>query len=70
MYRNLEAEIRRQGLTKFKLASLLQMQPSTLSQKLNGKSDFTLKEAFKIKQVLKVETISLEILFEKVEIRG
>lgn len=67
MFRNLEAEIKRQGLTKFKLASLLHMRPSTLSQKLNGKSDFTLKEAFKIQQILKAETISLEILFNRTE---
>lgn len=67
MFRNLEAEIKRQGLTKFKLANLLHMQPSTLSQKLNGKSDFTLKEAFEIQKILKAETVSLEILFNRTE---
>ena len=32
-----------------------------------GKEDFTLKEAFKIQQILKAETISLEILFNRTE---
>ncbi len=68
MFRNLEAEIKRQGLTKSNLANLLHMQPSTLSQKLTGKSDFTLAEAFKIQKLLKAETISLDILFKQANV--
>ncbi len=62
MYRNLEAEIVRKGLTQKKLADLINCNVSTLSLKLNGKREFTLDEAKKIKTVLNVD-IPLDDLF-------
>ncbi len=62
MYKNLEAELSRNGLTKGELAKLLKIQPTTLSNKLNGKSELKFSEAIQIKSILKVD-IPLEILF-------
>lgn len=62
MYKNLEAELARKGITKGDLAKALQIRPTTLSNKLSGKSIITLKEALTIKSVLGVE-MSLEELF-------
>ena len=44
MYRNLEAELSRKGLTRYELAKLLNIRPTTLSNKLNGKSDIKFSE--------------------------
>ncbi|RKJ37886.1 XRE family transcriptional regulator [bacterium 1XD42-1] len=62
MYRNLEAELVRAGLSKQELAKKIGCTPSTLSMKLNGKSPLSLAEASKIKQIVGVD-ISLEELF-------
>lgn len=62
MYPNLRAELARKGWTNGKLAELLDMAPSNLSPKLNGKFDFTLSEARKIKNLLGVE-MSIDELF-------
>lgn len=43
MFRNLSAEMARQGYTIGKLANALGITPGTLSQKLNGKSELTLR---------------------------
>jgi len=63
MYRNLEAELARKGITKTKMAEELGLTLGTLSLKLNGKSNLTLPEAVKIKKVLAVE-LPIEYLFE------
>lgn len=62
MYRNLEAELKRCGLTKGDLAERMNIQATTLSNKFNGKSHFTLNEAFRIKSILNV-TMTIEELF-------
>lgn len=62
MYRNLEAELSRKGLTKYELAKLLNIRPTTLSNKLNGKSDIKFSEAMQIKKILNVD-LPLEVLF-------
>ena len=62
MYKNLEAELARSGMTKGDLAKALQIRPTTLSNKLSGKSIITLAEALKIKCILGVN-MSIEELF-------
>ncbi len=62
MFCNLKAEMRRKGIIGEKLARLLGMTPSTFSMKLNGKSEFSIKEATQIKAILEVD-IPLEVLF-------
>ncbi|MFR5243539.1 MAG: helix-turn-helix transcriptional regulator [Clostridium sp.] len=52
MYRNLEAEIARAGITQSRLAEELGITPTTLSLKLNGKSNLSLQECVKIKRFL------------------
>ncbi|MHC1773642.1 MAG: helix-turn-helix transcriptional regulator [Flexilinea sp.] len=62
MYRNLNAELARKGIKRGSLAKELKVTPSTISQKLNGKTLITLQEAKRIKNVLGVD-IELETLF-------
>lgn len=64
MYPNVRAEMARRGLTLEPIARELDVTVSTLSLKLTGKYPVTLKEAKKIKEVLKTD-IPLEILFEE-----
>jgi DNA-binding XRE family transcriptional regulator len=62
MYRNLEAELARQGITKTKVANELGITLGTLSLKLKGKYNVTLSEAIKIKNILDVD-LPIEYLF-------
>jgi plasmid maintenance system antidote protein VapI len=62
MYKNVEAELKRAGKTKGELARFLGIRPTTLSNKLNGKSIITLTQALSIKQFIGVE-MALEELF-------
>jgi transcriptional regulator with XRE-family HTH domain len=64
MYPNVKAEIARKGITLEVIAKALGITLTTLSLKMNGKYQFTLKEAKKIKNVLGVD-IPLEVLFEE-----
>ena len=69
MYRNLNAEMSRRGLTQGRLAELIGMTSGTLSNKLNGKATFTLPEIKQIKRVLNEvskldDKLTLDILFE------
>ena len=64
MYRNVDAELKRKGMTRGDLAKKLKSAPSTLSLKFSGKSSITLDEAKRIKEILEVD-IPLEILFEQ-----
>ena len=63
MYRNLEAEIARQGMTKTQIAEQLGITLGTLSLKLNGKYKLTLPEAIRIKKILNVD-LTIEYLFD------
>lgn len=65
MYRNLEAEMVRKGFTQSRLAELLNLNSSTISLKMNGKRDFSLNEAMRIKELLRVD-IPIEELFSQV----
>lgn len=64
MYPNLKAEMARISMTALELAELIGMPYSTLNQKLSGKSEFTVGEAFKIRKALGVN-IPVEELFKR-----
>ena len=49
MFPNLEAEMARNKATQVKLAEILGITPTTLSFKMNGKSQLSLKECVEIK---------------------
>jgi len=66
MYKNVNAERARKGITLENLAEALGLTISTVSQKLNGKYPITLDEAKIIKSCLGVD-MPLEELFEEVE---
>lgn len=61
-YSNLEAEMKRQDITRGDLAKQLNLTPTTMSLKLNGKAKLTLAEAIHIKKIVKTD-IPLEDLF-------
>lgn len=62
MYSNLEAEMARVKVTQAHLAKELGITATTLSLKLNGKSNLSLKECVKIKQILGTDA-SIDYLF-------
>ena len=63
MYKNLEVELVRKGMSKSALAKRLGIAPQTLSNKLSGRCKITLPEAIKIRQEIE-SGLSLEELFE------
>ncbi|MBR5301173.1 MAG: hypothetical protein IKU36_13175 [Bacteroidales bacterium] len=68
MYPNLNAEIARAGLSKKRLGELIGMQPTTLLNKLAGKTNFYITEAYDIKDVLEKELhteVTLDYLFRR-----
>ena len=64
MYRNLDAELKRRDITRGELAKKMDMSPTTMSLKLNGKSEISLKEAMQIKNIIGVD-IPIEELFRE-----
>lgn len=63
MYPNLEAELKRKNIRRADLARFLACTIATVSEKMQGKSDFSLTAAKKIKAWLNVD-MPLEILFD------
>lgn len=63
MYPNLKAEMARLSITAGELAKRIPMAAGTMSEKINQKSDFTLAEARKIREVLGLSEMSLDDLF-------
>lgn len=55
MYCKLKGLMTENNITQVQLAKLLGISVSTLNQKLNGKSDFTIQEAKKISEILNKE---------------
>lgn len=66
MFPNLEAEMARSKLTKTKMAEILGITPTTLSFKLNGKSNLSLRECVEIKKKAFPDK-TLDYLFEAEE---
>lgn len=63
MYPNLNAEMARNNITQIDISKALAINPATVSDKMNGKKDFKLKECKKIiKDLLPNNTI--DYLFE------
>lgn len=62
MYSNLRAEMARKNITGYELAEKIGITNGTFSMKFNGKSDFTLNEAVKIKNALETD-LTIEVLF-------
>lgn len=61
MYKNLEAEMARNGISKTLLAQKLNLSQKGLYLKLSGETDFTLTEIKKIQNLFK--GLTLEYLF-------
>lgn len=66
MYKNLEAEMTRKGISKKDLAVQLKIPYTTLLDKFKGESRFWFDEALQIKQEVFPE-LSVEYLFEASE---
>lgn len=64
MFRNIELEIFKSGLSKKEIAAELGMTYNTFLLKLSGKAYFTLDEAMKLKVILKSD-LPIEELFDK-----
>mgnify|MGYP000563426184 CR=1 FL=1 len=64
MYPNLEAELKRKRIRRVDIAKNLGLAMSTVSEKMQGKSEFTMRMAYKIKDMIG-EDIPLEVLFSK-----
>ena len=62
VYKNLEAELVRKGISREQLAKTIGRSYNTTTLKLNGKYQFTLKECKLIKNILFPE-LSVEYLF-------
>lgn len=62
LFHNLEIEMARARKTQSELAEALNITPTTLSFKLNGKSEISLKECIAIKKELETEK-SVDYLF-------
>lgn len=63
LFRNLEAERVKAGMTKSEFCEKVGIPYNTLSRKLHGKSEFTLSECVRIKKKLGVD-MPLDTLFE------
>lgn len=70
MFRNLNAEMTRRGLTRQELAKRMGICTNTLSRKLNGLRSFTLEELNEIRDIpneIMELKLDLDVLFEKSE---
>ena len=61
-YNNLEAELKRNNITRKKLSEILDLTISSTSLKMTGKFDFTLGEA---KTIAKTLGCSIDFLFSE-----
>ena len=67
MYENLRAEMARKNMTISELSNATGIRYQTLSEKLRGNSQFTVKEAKAIKSALAVD-LSIDELFAAAEV--
>lgn len=63
-YLNLKAEMAKRSVTIESISKTLNLHRNSVSNKLNGKNNFTIEEAFSIKKKF-FPDISLEYLFSK-----
>lgn len=63
---SLKAEMARKNVLNRDIAALLGVRLATVTDKMSGRTDFTMSEAVKIKAFLNVD-IPLEELFERAE---
>lgn len=66
MYPNLRAELARKGWTAAYLGSLLEISPSNMSMRMNGKMEFSLSEALSIRNLLGVD-MTIDELFQRAD---
>ena len=64
MFKNLLAEMARRDINNLDLSRLLNLTPNTISRKMTGKSEFTRKEMFTIRNNFFPE-LTIEYLFQK-----
>ncbi|WP_300736891.1 helix-turn-helix transcriptional regulator [uncultured Dubosiella sp.] len=62
MYVNLRYELMVKGVSQKLLAQKIGMGSTTISEKMNGKQDFKLKECLEIKKILKTD-LTVDELF-------
>lgn len=61
-YPNLRAEMSRLGIKQIDIAKLLEVREATISDKMNGKSNFDIDEAFLIKKTF-FPDLTIDYLF-------
>lgn len=66
MFPNLKAEMARKDIKYSKIAEILGISYASVANKINGKTDFTRSEIFKIRDTL-FPDMPLEYLFETVD---
>lgn len=64
MYRNLNAEIARQNMSRGELANVIKKTPATLSGKMCNKIVWTLPEVLAVRKALKCENMDIGELFQ------
>lgn len=64
MYENLKTEMVKKGITQRALANILKIHENTVANKLTGESNFSIEEAFIIKEYL-FPQCDLTYLFKK-----
>lgn len=64
MYRNLEAEMAREGISRKDVSKCLGLRYATVIDKMKGRTQFSIFEAFKLKDQY-FPCLSIEYLFEQ-----
>ena len=67
-YSKLLGRLKEKGLTQDKFAELLGMSGTTLSKKLNGKSEWTQAEINKACEILEINPEEIPVYFFKVKV--
>lgn len=66
MYRNLEAEMAREGILKKDISRCLDLRYATVIDKMKGRTQFSISEAFRLKDRF-FPGLTIEYLFETSE---
>lgn len=65
MFKNLQAEMIREGLTNENIAEALNLTPHTVRRKMNGEIGITISEAKIIKSLFKKTDFTIDFLFQE-----